>query len=478
MESAARPSAFQSQHTMTPRRCKSAGRKLLAPSRPVWHLIAVMQTARQLSTVCTIVLCAHLHAGDWPEWRGQGRLGVWNETGILEKFPDTGLKFAWRAPLHGGYAGPAVAGGRVFVTDFKRGDGSDGIERAVCLDEKSGKILWTREWDTDYGGLSYNAGPRATPTVDGDRVYTVGAMGRLHCLDVKTGGVIWKKDYIADCNARVPVWGMAGAPLADGDRLICIVGGRPDAKVVAFDKRTGKELWRALAADSEPGYCQPVIFTVGKTRQLIIWHHSAVSSLNPATGAVLWEFPLLARFALTVSTPVLDGNRLLVSAFYNGSRMLELSPDKPAARLLWQGKSDSEKQTDGLHALICTPTIEDGHIYGICSYGQFRCLNASTGGRIWETLEVTGENARWAVGFIVRHGGRYFINNDRGDLIIADLKPDKYREISRTKLIKPTNPQCGRRELRAVNWTHPAYANRHIFTRNDEEILCASLETP
>jgi hypothetical protein len=175
-----------------------------------------------------------------------------------------------------------------------------------------------------------------------------------------------------------------------------------------------------------------------------------------------------------VATPVVSGNRLLVSAFYNGSLMMELDATRPAARVLWRGRSNSEQNTDGLHALISTPVLAGDHLYGVCSYGQFRCLDARTGERVWETLELTRERARWATAFLVRHGDRYFINNDRGELIIARLSPRGYEEIARTPLIRPTS-RGGRRELGAVHWSHPAYANRHIFTRNDEEIVCASL---
>jgi outer membrane protein assembly factor BamB len=143
--------------------------------------------------------------------------------------------------------------------------------------------------------------------------------------------------------------------------------------------------------------------------------------------------------------------------------------------VLWKGKSDSEVQTDGLHAVVATPVIAGDYVYGLCSYGQFRCLDAKTGARVWETLVVTGEKARWASGQIVRHGDRYFINNDRGELIIARLSPKGYQELSRTTLIKPTSNPGNRRALEAVNWSHPAYANRRIYARNDEEILCASL---
>jgi outer membrane protein assembly factor BamB len=415
-------------------------------------------------------------AEDWPEWRGKGRIGIWNESGILDKFPEKGLTVAWRTPIHAGFAGPAVAAGRVFVTDFETSAGLKGKERALCLDEKSGKILWTRTWDANYGKMSYPIGPRATPTVDGDRVYVVGATGALLCLRAQTGEVVWQKDYTNDYGMQMPMWGVTSAALVDGDRLIAIVGGQPDAKVMAFDKMTGKEIWRALPSDSEQGYCQPVIFEVGGIRQLIVWHPSAIASLNPATGKVNWQQPFRINMGMTLATPVLSGSRLLVSSFYNGSMLLDLALAGGGAGVLWQGKSNSEINTDGLHAVINTPVIDGDYIYGICSYGQLRCLNLKTGERVWETMEVTKEKARWASGLIVRQGDRYFINNDRGELIIAKLSPQGYQEISRTQLIKPTTNPGNRRELGAVNWSHPAYANRSIFARNDEEIISISLE--
>ena len=130
-------------------------------------------------------------AEDWPEWRGRGRAGIWSESGILSTFPAAGLKINWRTPIRNGYSGPAVAQGRVFVTDFARQQGNRGIERALCLEERTGKILWTREWEADYIGLmeTYATGPRATPTVDQDRVYVLGSKGKLLCLSVKTGSV-------------------------------------------------------------------------------------------------------------------------------------------------------------------------------------------------------------------------------------------------------------------------------------------------
>src|SRR4029450_3010968 len=367
---------------------------------------------------------------------------------------------------------------RVFVADCALAPTGRlrGTERIQALDQNTGRLLWSRDWEANYQGMldTWAIGPGATPTVDADRVYVLGRAGALLCVKADTGAVVWQKQYMKDYGAEMPTWGFTGAALVDGNRLICLVGGQK-AKVMAFDKMTGAELWGALPSNSEPGYAQPVLITAAGTRQLSLWHPVALSSLDPATGRVYWEQPFKIDYGMTVPTAVQSGARLLVSCFYNGSLMLSLDVNRPAARVLWKGKSDSEIQTDGLHSVICTPVIQGDYVYGLCSYGELRCLNANTGERVWQTQAVTVEKARWAQGHIVRHGDRFFINNDRGDLIIARLSPTGYQEIGRTALIKPTSNPGNRRALGAVNWSHPAYANRRIYARNDEEIVCASL---
>ena len=298
----------------------------------------------------------------------------------------------------------------------------------------------------------------------------VGASGVLLCLDTRTGGVVWQKNYVKDYGTQIPTWGIASAPLVDGERLIVIAGGQPDAKVMALDKKTGQEIWRALPSDSEPGYAQPVIVEAAGTRRLIIWHPTAVAALDPVTGRVQWQRPFSISMGMTLATPVVSDGRLLVSSFFNGSMLLDLM-----GKTIWKGKSDSEIDTDGLHAVINTPVIDGEHVYGICSYGQLRCLRLETGERVWESMELMKEKARWASGFIVKNADRYFINTDRGDLVIAKLSPRGYVEIGRTPLIKPTSNPGNRRERGAVNWSHPAYANRHVIARNDEEIVSYSL---
>jgi hypothetical protein len=308
-----------------------------------------------------------------------------------------------------------------------------------------------------------------TPLVDGNRVYTIGAMGHMFCLDATSGDEVWKKNFQEDFRTSVPIWGMVAPPVVDGDRLITLVGGAEKGLVVCFDKNTGKELWRALE-DSEPGYCPPALLTFDGTPQVIIWHPHAISSLDPATGAVYWEIPWQIKAGLCVPMPRQIGNRLFLTAFYNGPMMLEIGPAGKSAKILWKGKSNSEERTDGLHSIMPTPWVDENNIFGICSYGQLRCLDTRTGKRIWETRKATGEG-RWWNAFLIPHEDRFFIHNEQGDLIIASLTRAGYKEISRAKLVEPTRQV---RERMTV-WSHPAFAMKSVFARNDAEIVRVNL---
>ncbi|MDE2907129.1 MAG: PQQ-like beta-propeller repeat protein, partial [Acidobacteriota bacterium] len=317
---------------------------------------------------------ADVHADDWPEFRGEGRLGEWRETGLLESFPAEGLKVRWRMPIKAGFAGPAVADGRVFATDWEPTRGMRGTERAMAFDEATGEVLWVQEWEADYAGVQWEVGPGATPTVDDDRVYVLGRTGTLSALRVDTGELLWRRNYSEDYGVDRMQWGFdwgfASAPLVDDDRLICFVGGQPDARVVAFDKLTGEELWRALPSDEDLGVAQPIIVEAGGARQLIVWNPEEVASLDPVTGEIYWRQPYIVGGAMTVAVPVQVGAQLFFTTFYDGPMMLSLNQDRPDATVAWKGSSNSEIRTDGLHAVLATPIIDGGYIYGICSYGQ------------------------------------------------------------------------------------------------------------
>ena len=250
---------------------------------------------------------------------------------------------------------------------------------------------------------------------------------------------------------------------------------------MAFDKRTGEEIWSAVEVVGEMGYGQPVIYEAGGARQLIVWHASALVSLNPEDGEIYWEEEWEAGSGMSVTTPVKSGDCLLVSQFYNGSMMMRFNQDRPAASMLWKGSSRSEMpdETQGLHSLITTPVVIDDYIYGVGSYGELRGLDARTGERLWVSDEMTAQ-ARWGAAFLVKHGDRYFVNNDDGFLMIAQFTPEGYVELDRTRLIEADGSAGignNNRFDRAINWSHPAYANKHIVHRNNTELIRVSLDS-
>jgi outer membrane protein assembly factor BamB len=434
-----------------------------------------------------VLMTSSALADDWPQYLGPQRDGVWRETGIVDTLPAKPT-YQWRTPVGQGYAGPAVADGRVFVTDLVLGDGATlpksgfsknsvgGKERVLCLDEKTGNTLWKHEYDVTYR-VSYPAGPRCTPTVDGERVYTLGAMGDLICLNVADGKVVWKKNFVKDYDAEVPVWGFSSHPLIHKDLLICLAGGSDGRGVIAFDKKTGEEKWKSVSTRGDFGYGVPVVYEFAGKPMLVIWHSTAVVGLDPGTGKRLWAEPWEMRSSLTAVAPrQAGGDKLFLTGFYNGSMLLKLDGEKPA--IVWKSKSKGNQdavmpdKTVDLHSIMPAPVIKDGHIYGVCSYGELRCLKLDTGERVWATHQpVAGKSVRWGNAFIVANADRYFLFNERGDLIIAKFSPEKYEEVSRMNILAPTNGLAGR----PVVWTHPAFANKNCYARNDKEIVCVSL---
>jgi outer membrane protein assembly factor BamB len=439
--------------------------------------------------IAVAVQCAR--GDDWPQWLGPERDGIWRENGILAKFPAGGPKIRWRTPIGAGYSGPAVAHGKVFITDrildaraqnpaspFKRNPVS-GSERVLCLDAESGKVIWTYEYPCLYR-VSYAAGPRTTPSVSEGKVYTIGTMGNLLCLDANTGKVIWSKEFVKDLGATVPMWGFSASPLVDGNKLICLAGGE-GSLVVAFDKATGDEIWRALSA-KDSGYCPPVILEFGGKRQLIIWNPDSVNGLDPETGKLYWSQKAKIKAGMSIAMPRQTGDRLLVSSFYNGSLMLQVPTSGSDISVIWRGKSSREmpNQTDGLHSVMATPLIMGDCIYGVCSYGELRCLRADTGERVWQTRVPTtgGPEERWATAFLIQQADRFLLFNEKGDLIIAKLSPEGYQEIDRAHILDPTNMMvAGERSGKAVVWSHPAFARHSMFARNDREIVCVDLSS-
>ena len=417
---------------------------------------------------CTLIGFLQARADDWPQWRGPERDGVWRESGLIDKFAGPEVPIVWRAPIASGYSGPTVYEGRVYVTD--RLVEPKQQERVHCFDAATGKPVWSYVYDCAYERVGYEAGPRASVGCDEGFAYALGTMGHLHCFEAATGKIVWQHDLDKEYKIQMPIWGISASPLVEGDLLIVQVGGE-NACLAAFDKRTGAKRWKAL--DDRASYAAPIIVEQAGKRVLVCMTGDNVVGLNPQTGAVYWTQPFPPQnMPIGISTPVVSGNRVFVTSFYDGSLMIGLDGAKTEATTLWRRKGFSEKKTDALHSIIATPLFLGDYVYGVDSYGELRCLDAKDGERLWENTTAV-PTARWSNIHMTVNGDRVWMFNERGDLIIAKLSPKGYEEISRAKLLEPTMDQL--RQRGGVCWSHPAYAGRHVFARNDKELVCGNL---
>lgn len=436
--------------------------------RPLPHCPALLA-----AFVCLCPLLAV--ADDWPQWMGPQRDNVWREAGIIDAFPADGPKILWRTPVAGGYSGPAIADGRVYLTDYVTDDdvqvdnfnraSFSGNERVLCLDQASGKVLWTHAYPVTYG-ISYPSGPRCTPAISDGKVYTLGAEGDLYCFDAVSGDVVWSKNLPQTYNAKTPLWGYAAHPLVDGPRLITIVGGA-GSHTVAFNKQTGEEIWRH-GTSSEQGYSPPSIIDAGGVRQLILLHPSALESVNPETGEAYWSVDYEATNGSVIMTPIRSGNLLYGGGYSKKNVLVELGASAPTAEVLWQ----DERKT-GLSPVNVQPFVEAGTMYGFDEDGTFYGVDFASGKRLWDSTAPlqTERPLRTGTAFMVRNGDKVWMFTEHGELLITRLTPTGYEEIDRAKVIEPTNVAFGRR----VVWSAPAWAAGRVYIRNDKECICVEL---
>lgn len=433
------------------------------------------QTPKLLALTLLTLWTNSLSADDWANWMGPQKDNSWNETNLIDKFPAGGPKVLWRSKVDHGYSGPAVAGGRVFITDYVTKDNvkianfqrtkSSGTERVLCLDEKTGKQIWKYEYEVVYG-ISYPSGPRCTPIVEEDRVYCLGAEGKLICFKVEDGAVVWEVDLVKQYKTKAALWGYAAHPIIDGDQLITLAGG-DGSHVVALDKMTGQEKWKSGTAP-EQGYSPPMIIEAGGVRQLILAQPDAIEAVNPADGEPYWSVPYKATSNSIIMRPIHFDDYLYVAGYSNQSMLIRLDPKQPTAKIEWTNKARAISPVNVQPYFNAKQKV----LYGMDQSGDMVALKLPTCERLWNTsAPVSRRRSGNGTAFVVRQADRFWLFNENGELVIAKMSPEGYTEIDRAKVIKPSNNAFGRE----VVWSMPAFANRKAFIRNDDEIICLDL---
>lgn len=441
-----------------------------------------MKFHRILALTILSLTVTHTFADEWPRWLGSNNDANWNEANVIET-TEAPPKITWRVPVGLGYSGPAVAYGKVYVMDYLKTSGElannpsgrdklEGQERVRCFDFETGKELWTHSYDRPYF-LSYASGPRTTTTVADGKVYALGAEGNLLCLDAENGDLVWEKDLVKEYQTEAPIWGFSSHPLVSGNTLYCVVGGEGSI-AVAFDKDTGAEKWKALSA-VEQGYSPPTMINHAGVDQLLIWHAQALNSLNPETGEVYWSLPVKPAYGMAIMSPRKSGKYLYASGHGRNGALIELDDNTPSAKIVWKAKPK-----EAVFAANGTPYLHDGYIYGPdIDTSLLICARLSDGERIWtDARPIFGDDlpqrgSRHGTAFLTRNStnGLFYIFNEKGELVIADLTPEGYDERGRMKLLEPTNEAFGR----DVVWTAPAFANQSIIVRNDKELIRCDL---
>jgi outer membrane protein assembly factor BamB len=409
--------------------------------------------------VCTLLLCVctlTASAGDWPQWLGPHRDGSTAE--IVAPWKGK-LEVVWQHPIGEGNSSPVVAEGRVFF-HAKVKDKNE--EEVIAYDAKSGKELWRTTYPRAEFQSLYGNGPRGTPAVVDGKVYTFGITGVLTCFEAASGKIIWQVDTLKDFNAPKLFFGVAGSPLVEGDKVLVNVGA-PGASIVAFDRNTGKVVWKTR--DDKASYSSPIAFGEGKTRQAIFLTARGLVSLNPADGSTWWEFPLVDRLLESSTTPVRAGDMLVGSSITYGSAglHLETKDTKPAYQQEWTNKD--------LTCYFSTPVaVGKDQLYMVTGKlpnplaprtppaATLHCVEAKTGKILWSRPKVGEYHAS-----LLRTGDdKLLMLEEFGDLVLLQPDAKEYKELARTKV-------CGK------TWAHPALANGLLYLRDEKDVLCVRL---
>lgn len=413
-----------------------------------------MQRARVMTVIALAVLIAAATnspsaADDWPQFLGKYRTGVSSEKGLLNAFESDGPKIVWRTPLGVGMSSVVISDGRAY-TLFQ----DEEQQYLVALNAADGNEVWRSPIAPVYENAMGN-GPRATPTVMGDQVFAFSGEGILSAFQAKDGKGLWTVNVTESLDGTPSEYGMSCSPMV-ADNYVIIHAGTDSAAVAAYDRVTGKPVWKA--GQGKAGYSSPVLMTIAEKNQVISLTAAGVFSIDPATGSVFWDFPFQTEYNCNTACPVqIDSNTVLISAGENhGSVLLKItsSGKELKASEIWSSTGKDSQ----LRAEWQTPVIHDGHLYGLDNNGSagpitnLVCIRLKDQKTMWQ-------KARFGKSNLILADDKLFMTTMNGEVIIVEASPAGFQELGRATIMETTRQA-------------PTLANGHLFVRDDREVLC------
>jgi len=428
---------------------------------------------------------------DWPQFLGPHRNGTSDETGLLDRWPTSGVPIVWEKKIGTGYSAPSVLGERL-VLHHRLAD----EELVECFEAGTGKPLWRYGYRSQFvDPYGYNNGPRCTPLLTAERCYTFGAEGKLVCLALQTGKLIWQRDTAKDWEVPPAFFGVGSSPILEGDLLMAMVGGQPNSAMVAFDANTGKTIWAKVGesnwqgatmtgwpgepkvvwrrGDKQASYSTPVAATINGQRQIFCLTRQGLVALDPTNGTVNWSFWFRSRLEDSVNaiSPVVVDDKVFISAAYYkvGSVLLRAKPDNRSFDEVWRSTV--------LEIHWNTPIYHKGHLYAFSGRNEpdarFRCVEFQTGKLMWDRDESwplhsgysTPQPKVYGRGSAILAEGKLIVLGEGGLLGLFKINPANPEELSRWQV--PT--------LHYACWAAPVLSRRKLYLRSEDQLVCLNI---
>jgi outer membrane protein assembly factor BamB len=409
-----------------------------------WHRSSVPELNRQRTPVATVPARDLQFTNEYPQFLGPHRNATLEQPLLAPDWKAHPPQRLWLQPVGAGWSGFAVAGPRA-ITQEQRGED----EAVICYDLFSGAVLWAYSYPAHFQSSLAGEGPRATPTIDGQRVFALGSTGILNCQELENGKCIWSKDIVRDNQAEINEWGMAGSPLVTGGMVIVSAGGHNRRSLVAYQAGTGEFIWGA-GADSA-GYSSPYLVTLAEVPQILIFNSGGVAAHAPADGKILWKYPWPGGHPHVAMPVVLPGDKVLISSGYGvGSELIQVKKDA-------DGKFSTARvwKSNRLKAKFTNVVYRDGYIYGLDD-GIMVCVDAANGQLKWK-------EGRYGHGQEILAGDLLLVSAEPGEMILLTPTPQEPRELARLAVFNEKT------------WNPPALAGPYLLVRNDKEAACYKL---